>query len=341
MGIKHLNQFLRNNCSKKSIHQVHLNTLSNKTIVVDTYIYMYKYISENALLENMYILISACKEYNITPLFIFDGKPPPEKKELLNRRYLAKKEAENKYMEIQKLLDQGKGQDTLSEEQRCAILKEMDALKKQFIRVRDEDVKKVKSLMDSFGISYYDAPGEADEVCARLVLSGKAWGCLSDDMDMFLYGCPFVLRSLNLLKHSVILYDTQSILSELEMSEEDFRGILVISGTDYNINSETNLYDTVKWYQEYNKYRYANKKKDRPYVGFYIWLLKNTTYIQDYRELLKIYMLFTLSEQHSHNDTFEIANDTQITNLEAVHTIMGKEGFIFMDSMQPGSVRQY
>jgi len=80
MGIKHLNQFLRDNCSKKSIHQVHLKTLANKIIVVDTYIYMYKYMSDNALLENMYLFISAFKEYNITPIFIFDGKPPPEKK---------------------------------------------------------------------------------------------------------------------------------------------------------------------------------------------------------------------------------------------------------------------
>jgi hypothetical protein len=289
-------------------------------------------------MENMYSFISILKKYKIKPIFIFDGKPPSEKKELLQQRRAEKKKAEEKYIELNSLL---LNEDNPDNEDKKKIVNEMEKLKRTFVKINDEDVKRVKLLMDAFGVNYYDAPGEADEVCARLVLSGKAWGCLSDDMDMFLYGSPFVLRSLNLLKHSVILYDTQSILSELEMSEEDFRAILVISGTDYNINSETNLYDTVKWYQEYNKYRYANKKKDRPYVGFYIWLLKNSTYIQDYRELLKIYMLFTLSEQHSHNDTFEIANDTQITNLDAVHTIMGKEGFIFMDSMQPGSVRPY
>jgi 5'-3' exonuclease len=323
MGIKHLNQFLRDNCSKKSIQHVHLKTLANKTIVVDTYIYMYKFISDNALLENMYLFISAFKEYNITPIFVFDGKPPPEKKALLNRRYLEKKEAENKYTEIQKLLSPDSLSE-LTEQQKADALKDMDLLKKQFIRVREGDVKQVKSLMESFGMSYYDAPGEADEVCAKLSLSGKAWGCLSDDMDMFLYGCPFVLRGFNLLKHSVIVYDTESILNDLEMSSDDFREILVISGTDYNIYSGTNLHETIKWFNEYNKYRH-NKNK---YVGFYVWLLKNTKYIRDYRELIQTYLLFKLPINK--DDPYDISYNKHDMNIDDIRNIMEKEGFVFI-----------
>jgi 5'-3' exonuclease len=282
---------------------------------------MYKFISDNALLENMYLFISAFKEYNITPIFVFDGKPPPEKKALLNRRYLEKKEAENKYAEIQKLIS-----DDLTDQQKEDALKEMEALKKQFIRVREDDVKQVKALMDSFGMAYYDAPGEADEVCAKLSLSGKAWGCLSDDMDMFLYGCPFVLRGLNLLKQSVIIYDTESILNELEMSADDFREILVISGTDYNIHSGTNLHETIQWFNEYNKYRH-NKSKSKQ-VGFYVWLLKNTKYIRDYRELIKTYLLFKLPVLKG--DEYDISYNSNTMNIDEIRNIMEKEGFIFV-----------
>jgi hypothetical protein len=321
MGIKHLNQFLRDNCSKRSIKQVHLKTLANKIIVVDTYIYLYKFIGDNMLLENMYLLLSLFKEYNITPLFVFDGKPPSEKKALLKQRYLEKKEAENKYIEIQKTLTTEQ-----SQKDKNNILREMETLKKQFIRIREDDIKKVKELMDSFGASYYDAIGEADEVCAKLNLSGEAWGCLSDDMDMFLYGCPIVIRNLNLLRHTAIVYDTNLILSDLEMPFDDFREILIISGTDYNINSNTSLYETIKWYHEYNKYKHFINNKNC--IGFYVWLLKNTKYISDYRELMKIYVMFTHMNTHSHN-LIDITEPTCI-NLKGIYEIMEKEGFIFV-----------
>ena len=68
MGIKNLNRFLIDNCSKKSIKKIHLKQLENKTIVVDTSIYMYKFVSENSLLEKMYLFVSIFKKYNIKPI---------------------------------------------------------------------------------------------------------------------------------------------------------------------------------------------------------------------------------------------------------------------------------
>ena len=39
---------------------------------------------------------------------------------------------------------------------------------------------------------YYTAINEADELCASMVINGFAWACLSEDMDMFVYGCTRV-----------------------------------------------------------------------------------------------------------------------------------------------------
>jgi 5'-3' exonuclease len=94
-----------------------------------------------------------------------------------------------------------------------------------------------KELIDAFGFIYYNAPGEADILCAYLVNIGIAWACLSDDMDLFLYGCPRVLRNLSLLNHSVVLYDSVIILKELGITYMDLLEIAVISGTDYNTGS--------------------------------------------------------------------------------------------------------
>ena len=43
MGIKYLNRFLQENC-KQSINKINLNELSGKKIVIDTSIYMYRYL---------------------------------------------------------------------------------------------------------------------------------------------------------------------------------------------------------------------------------------------------------------------------------------------------------
>ena len=57
------------------------------------------------------------------------------------------------------------------------------------------------------GISYYQAKGEADKLCAKLVNKNKVFACLSEDMDLFVYGCPKVLRYISLLNKNVIMYD--------------------------------------------------------------------------------------------------------------------------------------
>ena len=103
MGIRHLNKFLRRNCVN-SIKCISLSELSGKKIAVDISIYLYKYTGDDNLIENIYLMISIFKHYNIIPIFIFDGKPPTEKKTLLAKRTLDKAEAEKEYNLLKKQL---------------------------------------------------------------------------------------------------------------------------------------------------------------------------------------------------------------------------------------------
>jgi hypothetical protein len=319
MGIKYLNRFLHDNCSKKAISKKHLKYFANKVIVIDTSIYLYKFAGENSLMESMYLFISVLKSYRITPIFIFDGKPPPEKHDLLRQRRLEKKDAEQKYNQLQQKLEK------VGDEESKEILQEMEQLKRQMVRIREEDVQKVKRLMDAYGVIYYDAPGEADKLCAYLLKIEKAWACMSDDMDMFLYGCPYVIRNLSLMNHTAVFYDKKTILSELEMTEIKFCEIMVLSGTDYNIDSNTSLRDSINWYYKYNEYC---NQTERPY-GFYVWLLKNTKYVTNYKRLLNTYQIF----QFNNNTELESWKDIEILekpmNKEQLQQIMEKEGFVF------------
>jgi hypothetical protein len=315
MGIKNLNRFLYENCSKKSIRKIHLGQLTGKVVVIDTSIYLYKYASEGALMESIYLMISIFRHYKIIPVFIFDGKPPPEKRDLLQQRRVEKKEAEEKYMLL-------KNDETDTDNQA-----KMEKLKRMFVRISQEEILKVKQLMDAYAVTYYDAPGEADHLCSYLVNIGKAWGCVSDDMDLFLYGCKYVIRNISLMKHTGALYDTGQILEDLEMTEQLFREIMVLSGTDYNIHTKTSLKETIRWYYEYMKYR--AKCKDQP-LGFYVWLLKNSKYIADYKELLNAYKMFTCNNCDELDKWRNLDIDkVGAPDMERIQQMMEAEGFVF------------
>ena len=100
MGIKHLNKFLNIKCGNSSIVTEHINKLKNKTLVIDTSIYIYKFLGEDALIEYMYIMITLFMKYNITPIFVFDGKPPAIKQKILDNRKKIRNEAKDALEEL-------------------------------------------------------------------------------------------------------------------------------------------------------------------------------------------------------------------------------------------------
>ena len=103
---------------------------------------------------------------------------------------------------------------------------EIDNLRKQFVRLTQEDIDSVKHLLQLMGVSYYESEGESDYVCAKMVKKKIAFACMSEDMDMFVYGCPKVLRYLSLLKSTVVIYDLKGILKTLKLSHNNFKQIV-------------------------------------------------------------------------------------------------------------------
>ena len=324
MGIKHLNRFFRDE-AQDSIKFISLCELSGKKVAIDISIYMYKYATENSLLENIYLMLSTFRFYNITPIFIFDGKPPIEKKVLLLKRKEDKQDAENEYNKLKTQLE-----NIVDDIEKQDIVNNMDILKKKFVYISKGDIENVKSLIRAYGATYYDAPGEADELCALLVIKNKVWACLSEDMDMFVYGCTRVLRYLSLLNRTVVLYDTKEILKQLGITQKELREICVISGTDYNYYNNDNdndkntptLYKTLTYFKKYHK--------DKNNMEFYDWLKEKTNYITDYDILMKIYSIFVLNKETICLKNFEnIVIKNGLIIKEDIRTIMKSEGFIF------------
>jgi len=320
MGIRNLNRYLRDNCPE-SIRCINISELSGKKIVVDISIYLYKYEAENVLLENIYVMLSIFRYYNIIPIFIFDGKPPPEKKAFLQKRREDKEAAQEEYDKLKIQLESKQEDDDKQD-----IIAAMVQLKKHFVKINKDKIESVKALIRAYGATYYDAPGEADELCALLVIKKKVWACLSEDMDLFVYGCTRVLRYFSLIAHTVVLYYTKGIYNELNMTQKEFKEICVLSGTDYNINANGNN-DIVSLRLIIKHFK---KFKDSKETNFYNWLINNTEYINDIELLNKINNMFNLECDHN---KLEIFKNIKVVNepirQDDIENIMKEEDFIF------------
>ena len=339
MGIKNLNRFLRTEC-KDSIKLISLKELSGKKIVIDISIYLFKYAADNCLIENIYLMLSVFRYYNIIPIFVFDGKTPNEKKELIEKRKENKLEAENEYKILKNKLEETNELDEIEKQE---IINNMDLLKRKFVTIKKNDFDNVKKIIIAYGATYYDAVGEADELCALLTIKGKVWACLSEDMDMFVYGCPRVIRYLSLLNHTTVLYEQKGILENLGVTQKELREICVISGTDYNIyNNDSNnknsptLYNTLKYFKKYKKNEKNEKhEKNIGDIEFYDWLIEKTNYIQDYNLLQKINEIFDLNYSNEQIKNFE---KTKITNGKIIYSdikeILKTDGFIFPEKIK-------
>jgi 5'-3' exonuclease len=317
MGIKNLNQYLLKTCSKKSIQKMYFENIQRKTIVVDISIYLYKFLMDGNYMEHLYTMLAIFKYYIITPIFIFDGKPPPEKWDLIKKRNWEKKDAELKLITMQ--TDLSNNENITKEE-----IMEMDELRKKSLRIKNEDIVKTKELIDAFGFIYYDAPGEADQLCAYFVKKEIAWACLSDDMDMFLYGCTRVLRNLSLMNRSFMFYDSVQILKELQLNYHDFLEIAVLCGTDYN-SGYISLYKTIELYNEYKKLNDSDT--------FYNWFIQKS-HLNETSNFTSICSMFDLSNQSIVLDPFSesFKNDlfTKKTDIQKLKEIMNQYGFIFI-----------
>ena len=279
MGLRGLNRFLRANC-QNNIRQLSLWELKGKTVVVDTSIYMYRFQGDGCLIEGIYQMVGLLRHNGITPLFVFDGKPPPEKSELLEKRKQDKLIAEKKFKEIKRYIANTQNDDEVAD-----LEAEADQLRRKFVRITGKDISDVKNLLRIMGISYYESVGESDGICSKLVQKRQAFACLSEDMDMFIYGCPRVLRYLSLLKSSVVMYDLRGIMNSLRLPFKDFQDICVIAGTDYNVLSEDSLdlNRALKLYAQYSK----NRNED----GYIKWASKNN-YIKDIDTFMKVIDMF-------------------------------------------------
>jgi len=348
MGVRNLNRFIQHKCANAS-SRIHLRELSGKRIAVDTSIYMYRYSGEGALLENMYLMASVFRHYNIHAVFVFDGPPPPQKTEVIEMRKRKKDAAKKQYDTLLKIAKERKDASgcEITTTELDDIEETMRELKKQFVRLRDCDISDVKELLVSFGFAIVDAEGEADALCAKLSIKNRVDACLSDDTDMFVYGCPTVLRNISLLNHSVVSYSMPEILKTLSLTQQEFKMMCVVGGTDYSrcLPDSSSSYVSPEFvFKKITKFKTLTAKEQQIYHdsggGFYDWYAEQPSQnngssnkgITDIGSITYILneTMFDISNSNQYKQLV-VLNRENIQKTRIVE-IMMKEDFIFIES---------
>jgi len=308
MGIRLLNSFIHTHCSNaiqvQSFKQLK-QKIGDQRIAIDASIYMYEFAKRGGnITDHFRNMIHLLHKYNICPVFIFDGVSPDDKQELLMERKQTKQQAQETRRVIEEQIQTGEIQKTE------AINDTLQTLKIQSIKITHQQIRAVQSLLRKRQIIYITANGEADEVCAQISLipEFRIWGCMSNDTDMFLYGCPNIIRNVCWDNEGTCeIYNTHQILDILNINMDTFIQIMVLAGTDYCKHiSSINIFKIYRYWDKYVLFcKHKNKKKDIPEVQnhdpvlFYQWVFMYIKLEDEYTQThTKIYDKI----KKSHND---------------------------------------
>jgi 5'-3' exonuclease len=228
MGIKNLLKFIKTNYSN-SCKSSSILDLEYSKIAIDTSIYMFKFKSMNACniqsnswnpdkwIWSFVYMIHYLRKNNVHPIFILDGKGPPEKTNTsIMRKQTQQKISEKTQMmeaEVQKYrtnteCDEEFNFDKQESKSSDMLTKEWSKISKRYnlgdfsldemasriaarhrydITIDFSDYDKLCVLLKIMNVPYIKAPGEAEALCAFLSIKKYISGVMTLDTDILVY----------------------------------------------------------------------------------------------------------------------------------------------------------
>nr|XP_046228172.1 flap endonuclease GEN homolog 1 [Scatophagus argus] len=197
---------------------VPLYSLSGKTLAVDLSLWVCEAQHVQAMmgkvtkphLRNLFFRVSSLTFMGVKLVFVMEGEAPKLKAETMSKR------TETRYGGLKKA-SASKPITNTSRGRFKSVLREC------------------ADMLDSLGVPWVIAAGEAEAMCAYLDSQGLVDGCITNDGDAFLYGAQTVYRNFNMNSKDpqVDCYRTSRVKTELHLSRENLVGLAILLGCDY------------------------------------------------------------------------------------------------------------
>lgn len=302
MGIKNLKKFIREKYSE-CIKKDSITRFSREKIAIDisSYIYKYKAVFGDKWFNPFINLIMSLKKFNVHGVFVFDGKPPKEKEREKEKRKESRDNIENTIINVSIDLDSYKvngvatpllfdvmnkikssasknfqkkrllhSSSTAEKENYIdveAIEDYIQKKEKQVFSIEKEEIDCVKKIINLFGASYIQAPGEAEALCSYMCVKEHVSAVLTEDTDVLAYTCPLFVSDFNTSSGECEIIEYRDVLENLELSSESFLDFCIMCGTDYNDNIPNygcnKVYGIIKKYESIDGIIEFEKNKDK------------------------------------------------------------------------------
>jgi len=156
-------------------------------------------------------------DYDIRPLFVFDGRPADLKRKEIEKRIEAREKSQREY--------------------NAAVMTS---------RLTRTMVEEAKTLLTLIGIPWIQAPSEGEAQASHLSREGQTWATGSKDYDSLLFGAPRLVRFLAVASTEFLpsrgrsravppeLLDLDENLRALGLTREELIDAAILIGTDFN-----------------------------------------------------------------------------------------------------------
>lgn len=262
MGISNLNKFLRNNCPEV-YEYIHISEYSFKKVAIDISLYLckYKIVCGDRWLTAFINLVACLRKNEIHCVFIYDSGAPPDKaaeraeraehRDKIEQKVYLLEEAMEKFhmtgevdpilIELNKKGDQKTPQRLLGRIKNETInMGEIEAkiekMRSYILDISPQDFALTKQLFTLLEVPYYDAPLEAETMCADLCKRGLVDAVLSEDTDVIAYDSPVFLSKIDTTNETCIRVCPSAIKEALELETSELLDLCIMCGTDYNKN---------------------------------------------------------------------------------------------------------
>lgn len=252
-----------------SMQTLKLSSLRGLIISVDVSIFLNKAVKSagpERWTASFLVLLCTLKRYGIKPLFVFDGPNMPVEKldERLERRNnQAKTESRLKLMlslrdrlrkyatpgykkdppdelieEIKNVFGRAKIVEKIIWSDPHSIMININSWAKK-IEIQNSPIlpiyaEKAKEMIGILGMAYFQAPGEAETLCAAMAVAGLCDAVISEDTDCIVYGTPYLLAKIDLKNGTILSVCLADILEETGLSLEEFVDLCILLKCDYN-----------------------------------------------------------------------------------------------------------
>jgi len=240
MGIKRMNKFLgdRNlikihdnlnnmiRTNKQSEYQIFNTRNKCYRIAIDTMLYAHKFkYSYDDMIFGFVNQIINLLNNRILPIYIIDGLAPDEKSDLIKLRNEKKNRLDNKIEILKNEMSL-----ELNDKKKNKLNKKIINLSRSNVKINKNDINDLISLFKYMNIPYIRANGEADALIGVLYENHSIDSCLSEDMDILVFGCKKMIKFSD---KKVYEYNLDYILEKLNINLDQYIEMCIYFGCDY------------------------------------------------------------------------------------------------------------